>query len=210
KDLLWSHYIHSELETNQEQFYCLQLLNYIKQNIDFRFDKELNEKIRLYKNSGLNEMTSNFDSLIKDIQGKPQELKPYGEGRFSISQGFSFSNDFSKENKGLQFLQLLIESGYPLSLQSIYLYDFEKVYQIFNSVFEYYPYPTIFYCLQFSDEKFLKRLGQDFAYSEALKDDLHQIVPILLNSYLSNDTPKRYKKSILLFCSELLIAVTPT
>src|SRR6185312_12879663 len=53
KDLLWSHYIHSELETNQEQFYCLQLLNYIKQNIDFRFDKELNEKIRLYKNSGL-------------------------------------------------------------------------------------------------------------------------------------------------------------
>ena len=66
----------------------------------------------------------------------------------------------------------------------------ELWYPIFIAIFEYYPYPALFYSLQYSNEKFLKRIGQDFAYSEALKDDLNKILPLLLTSYLSKDTPK--------------------
>jgi hypothetical protein len=201
----------SSNELNQEQLYTLELLNYLKRSKNFEQNKMLYDKIQLYKNSGIKDINETLTNLINDVKKDHSKILPYGENRFKVSSNsFSMSNDFSDNQKSLQFLQILIESGFPISLPRINLKSTESVYPIFKLIFEYYPFPVLFYSIQYSEENILKRIGQDFAFSEALKDDLKKILPMLLKAYLSKETPIQFKKSILSFCSELFIAVDPS
>jgi len=209
KDLLLHHYGQSENDTNQEQLYTLQLLQFLNQSGTFSVDKDIYDKIQLYKSSGLKDISENFDVITGSFTKKPDKLKRYGEGRFSITNSVIFSNEFTEQQKAIQFIQLLIETGFPLALRSVTLKSNEIWYPILRSVFEHYPYPVLYYSLQYSDEKFLRRIGQDFAYSDKLRNKLDQILVLLLNSYSQSSTPNHFRVSILNFTSELFVAVDP-
>lgn len=207
-----SEYIYEKLgsyETDtQNELYMLEMYRYLQQSIHYEFDKDLNESINSYKKVGLTSISENLDILIEDMKKNKTTLKRYGDGRFGISNSFSFSNDFTHAQKGLQFIQVLIETGLPISISNISWKNSIECYPLFKVIFEYFPYPAIFYALQYSDEKFLRRFGQDYAYSSNL-DNLDDILKVLLEAYLSGDIPNPFKQSILYFSSELFIATEP-
>jgi len=196
-----------ENETNQEQLYVLKLLHYIERCITpWSINKDLNRRIKAYEESGLKNITENLDYLIDEFENNKTKIKPYGDGRFTITNSRSFSNGFSKPQEGLQFIQILIESGFPICLPNTYLISHEKWYLIFKSIYEYYPYPCLFFSLQYSDKDFIKRVAQDYIYSGDLKDIISEIISKLLDAYNQNNTPWRFKDNILISISELIIA----
>lgn len=195
---------------SQEELYRIEIYQYVKQSIEFGFDKDLNEAISTYKHLGLSSISENIDNLIEGTNKKKDKIKRYGEGRFSAFNEIIFSNDFTVPQKGLQFIQQMIESGLPFSIANFNWRDPKDCYLLFKGVFQYLPYPVIFYSLQCSDEKFIRRLGQDFAYSAFVQSSLDEILNTLLKSYLDDDTPNRFKQSILNFSSELFIATDPS
>lgn len=90
------------------------------------------------------------------------------------------------------------------------LFESRKWYLTLRSLYEYFPFPVLFYTLQYSNEKFLRRTAQDYIYSVALKDDIPEILSLLLDAYIQKETPIEFKRSILVFSSELFIASPPS
>lgn len=197
--------------TNQEQLYAIKLLRYISQVVSLSFqNKELNQRIKEYESLGLNSFDDNITYILDEFEKPKTKIQPYGEGRFSIGNTITFSNNLTKPQKGIQFIQMFIETGYPLCLTGFYYKSHEKWYLILKSIFEYYPFPVLFYTLQYSNEKFLRRVAQDYIYSDALKEDISEILNLLLDAYIQKETPKNFKKNILIFTSELFIASPPS
>lgn len=200
-----------ETATNQEQLYAIKLLRYISQAVSWSSqNKELNEKIKDYESLGINSFDDNITYILDEFEKSKTKIKPYGEGRFSVGNKMYFSNDLTKPQKGLQFIQMFIETGYPLSLPSVHYKSHEKWYLILKSIFEFYPFPVLFYTLQYSNEKFLRRVAQDYIYSDALKEDIPVILNLLLDAYIQKETPINFKRNILVFTSELFIASPPS
>jgi hypothetical protein len=157
----------------------------------------------------LKDISDLLDYIFDDLKEKDKKIIPYEEGRYTISNGFKLSNDFNDPQKGIQVIQTLLECGYPICLGSVYLKDKEKWYTVFKLIYNYYPFPVLFFSLQYSDENLIKRMGQDFAFSDGLKDDIIQILPMLLKAFLTPQTPQNIRKSILNFSSELFISLEP-
>ncbi|GHT72250.1 hypothetical protein AGMMS50262_00360 [Bacteroidia bacterium] len=197
----------------QEQLYALETLNYVSRNnyIMKSGKDEIKEKIEQYKNLGFKSFMDNFDYLMEELNKEQTKTKilPYGEGRFSENNTINFANGTTRPQHSMQFIQLMMEFGIPLSLRGMHLKDAVTWFNVFNPIFEYTPYPAIFYSLQITDEKTLRRIAQECAYSDNIKNNIPDILEKLLIAYLQNETPNLYKDNILVFSSELFIAVSP-
>jgi len=200
-----------ESVTNQEQLYALKLLRYISRAVSWsNQDKELNQKIKEYENLGIDSFDDNIKYILDEFEKSKTKLKPYDEGRFRVGNEWNFSNELTKPQKGLQFIQMFIEIGFPLCLPYVYYTSHDKWYLIFKSIYEYFPFPVLFYTLQYSNEKFLRRTAQDYIYSNALKDDIPKMLSLLLDAYVQKETPISFKRNILIYASELFIASPPS
>ncbi len=193
----------------EELLFYYQSILYLESNRNYGHNKIINSYISAIENKGFKGIYKHFDSILEDLKIKPEKIERYGEGRFSLNRGFSFSSDLTKSKKSIQFIQLLLELGLPLKIGHYNLNSIEEWYDVFKNIFEEFPMPCLFFSLHYSDEKVLRRIGQDYAYSEILTDFTNQILPKLLIDYLNDETPLRFKKSILCFCSELFVAVNP-
>jgi hypothetical protein len=193
----------------EELLFYYQSILYLETDRNFGQSKIINSYISAIESKGYKGIHKHFDSILEDLKTKPEKIERYGEGRFSLNRGFSLSNDLPKTAKSIQFLQLLLELGLPLKMGYFTLNSTEEWYDVFKNIFEEYPMPCLFYSLHYSDEKVLRRIGQDYAYSEILTDFNNKILPKLLSDYLLNEAPLRFKKSILYFCSELFVSVNP-
>ncbi len=196
----------------QETLYADDLLDFLFNSKDpVRAAKELSKKIKAIENEGLKTIDSNINYIVKDINRssvKKEEIKPYGEKKFSIGHSMSFSN-ISPEIQSLQFFGVLIEMGFPLLLKSIYYTDYKDVYYLAKNAYQFVPFPVLFYSLQYSNSDFLKRLGQDYAYSEYLVQDNILIAQNFQRAYFDINTPERFKEHSLIFFSELLVVLKP-
>jgi len=194
----------------QEQFNYYQLIQYYNEDNIYNTDnkEKISEIIESFENEGFVNIRKTLKKLIQnDLVEKKEKIDRYGSGRFSFSHHFSFTKDMSKNEKGIQFLQLLLSFGLPLNVNNKTFINIEDWYIVFKLIYEKYPYPTLFYSLQYTDEKIIRRMAQDFIYSPHLIEEVNEILPKLLRTYLKSNTPHFYKKSILFFCSELFIAV---
>lgn len=196
------------LVNNQEYLYALELLDFLKRNksISSYLTAE-RKKIQKLENAGLKSSLENLDVLIGDLNKKENKIKPYNEGRFSISNTITFSNDLTDAHKGMQFIQLLMETGFPLVSRSMSLKDSKKWYQVFQSVFEDLPFPCLFYSLQYSDEKVLRRIGQDYVFSDSIRKEKANLLGVMLRAYMQKETPDRFKEGLLIIASEFFNVV---
>lgn len=193
----------------EELLFYYQSILYLESDRNYGHNKIINSYIAAIENKGFKGVHKHFDSILEDLKTKPEKIERYGEGRFSLNRGFSLSNDLTKTAKSIQFIQLLLELGLPLKIGNYTLNSIEEWYVVFKNIFEEYPMTCLFYSLHYTDEKVLRRIGQDYAYSKILSDFNNQILPKLLSDYLDEEIPLRFKKSILYFCSELFVAVNP-
>lgn len=190
----------------QEELLNLQLQRYIRSR-DFQIPKETNRRIEALKSEGLKTVGDSLDYLLNKVSLAEHKWTPHGVGKFSFGET-TYSNQ-SRTDFALQFFGILMETGFPLSIDNIVLYDANKVYPLVNLIFQRYPFVALYFSIQISNEKILRRIGQDFAYCESSLLDLKEVSVRLERAYRSSGTPQRIKNSTLVLYSELLVAISP-
>jgi hypothetical protein len=192
----------------QEQLLSLELHAYLEQSNTFSFTNKSNETIAEFKKHGVLSVIENLKYLSEEIGEFKVDTKPYGRGEFATSQGLHFSSE-NAQLAAVRYLQILCEYGLPLSLKHFTLRNVKEWYMIYRLLFERYPYPAVYYSLQYSDEDVLIRMGQDFAYSRHLVSESNDLCIKLLKAYTAKGTPLRFKKNSITFLAELYISVPP-
>jgi len=205
---LQSHKIFFESESLQEQLYYYEMLHYLRFAVKFDRDKELSDIITQLEGLDFITISKRLTSIYESIKSKPEKIKPYGAERFTVTTEEILSRGLTAGGKSIQYIQILIESGLALNIGNSYLKVIEEWYSILMNVYEQFPFPVLFYTLSYGNEKAIRRIAQDYAYSDRLIFDLDHIMTVILDNYLSPDCPSRYKRSSLYFCSELFVAVT--
>jgi len=183
----------------KERFYATQLLNFV----DAAYPPQYSTAN--YENQNLDGLFDLRDALVRQATKEKEDIKPYGDS----GKTYTFGGQNVKYEHSLRVLQFLIESGAMISYYSFWTFiDAKDWYKVFYVLFEEYPYPTLYYSIQCSDNAILKRIGQDYAYSDNLyQKELPVILNKLLTCILSDETPSFFKTHILVIAQELFVSV---
>ncbi|MDR6942932.1 SIR2 family protein [Mucilaginibacter pocheonensis] len=190
----------------EEALYGYELLNFIKISRSWNRDKKIARILRSYEKAGYQTLDSRFKTLRDDLKKRESKPEPLGYGRYDTGRSTRVSKRYIADS-ALQYLMILGESGFQLCLPRVYRIDVNEWWEIQLAGFEHYPSAFLFYSLQYSDNKFLNRVGQEYAYSDVVQPQLAHITQQLLTGYEA--APGTYKQSILQFLSTAIIAVDP-
>lgn len=117
-----------------------------------------------YRAANINGFLECRDAIIKGIRySKKEDVKPYGSSGWT----FVMTNREDDVEEAFRLIVLLFITGFPIQYRGSSLLSHQDWYEVFKRVFIYMPYPALYYSLQLTDQKTLRRIGQDFAYAEA-------------------------------------------
>lgn len=156
-----------------------------------------------FKAAGINGFFECKDSILRNIRNKREDVKPYG----SSKQVFLLAKSETDIEEAFRFIELLFITGFPLQYRGYTLIDSRDWYDVFRRVFEYMPYPALYYSLQLTDKNVLRRIGQDYAYSEQLADFTSDVLNKLLRVVVEKKETINYD-SCLWVAKELLCCVS--
>lgn len=105
-----------------------------------------------FKAAGINGFFECKDSILRNIRNKREDVKPYG----SSKQVFLLAKSETDIEEAFRFIELLFITGFPLQYRGYTLIDSRDWYDVFRRVFEYMPYPALYYSLQLTDKTFLE------------------------------------------------------
>ncbi|MGL5561061.1 MAG: SIR2 family protein, partial [Tannerellaceae bacterium] len=180
-----------------EKCYCTSLLRVLSFPADEYKTDEFEQK-------GISDLFDLSGLILKGItKEKNTKIKPYGLNQRTI---FS-SADNTKYLESIRFLQFLIDSGLPVYYRNLACIKEEEWFIVAKELYTEYPYPVLYYSLQVTSPDFQKRIGQEYAYSEKLKEVNKNILSILLENYLDETSPKYHDRLILNFTESLLTVV---
>lgn len=137
---------------------------------------------------------------------KPKEkIEVYGTHYSQLFGG----NDTTSFPEALRLIQYLMNTGLTPSYKYNYLLSKENWLKVVKYMLHFIPYPVVFYTLTYSDEKLIKRIGQEMVYTsdEDVVNKLPYILRRLLEAFADNDTPKYFYTGIFGLTQELYIAV---
>jgi len=185
----------------KERYYATQILNLVNGVFPVQYSTAN------YENQNIDGLFDLRNVLVRQATQEKEDIKPYGYN----GKTHSIGGQNAKYEHSLRVLQFLIESGTMISYFSFWTFmDAKKWYKVFYELFEEYPYPTLYYSIQCSDNDILKRIGQDYAYSNTLYEkELPDILDKLLTCILSDTTPDFLKTHILVIAQELFVSVKP-
>lgn len=156
-----------------------------------------------YKVANINGFFECWDAIIKKIRGsKKEDLKPYGSSVWS----FVLSKREEDIEEAFRFIELLFISGFPIQYRNRSLINHQDWYEVFRRVFVYMPYPALYYSLQLNDQKTLRRIGQDYAYTETLVPIMLDLLKRLLR-VVFEDTKGINAESCLWVAKEMLCSI---
>lgn len=188
-----------------DKFFATRLLNILENNfLSVHSTSEFTEK-------GVSDYLKLFDSIVRDLTNKKEEIKPYGIGKSKVIYLDGGPGDVDYP-KAMAILNFLIEAPLPISYRNFYtIRNSADWYKVHREIFEKHPFAALYYGLQCTDKNVKTRIGQDYAYSNKLASTCHpEILVNLLSAYLSEETPFFLKSSILRIAKEILIAVNPS
>ena len=188
-----------------DKFFATRLLNILENNfLSVHSTSEFTEK-------GVSDYLKLFDSIVRDLTNKKEEIKPYGIGKSKVIYLDGGPGDVDYP-KAMAILNFLIEAPLPISYRNFYtIRNSADWYKVHREIFEKHPFAALYYGLQCTDKNVKTRIGQDYAYSNKLASTcLPEILVNLLSAYLSEETPFFLKSSILRISKEILIAVNPS
>lgn len=199
KDLL-TDYI--ENETNiKERFYATRLLNLVVNVFPQKYS------LSKYYNANVQDYAEVLSNCLKKVQESKEKILRYGDGH---NQKVLFMD--GKPNKyveAIAVLYFMMEAPSLPSYRNFYNYVNEtNWYPVHKNLFESYPFAILFYDILCLDKKARSRMGQDYAYSDNLRDTcLDKLLNNLLKAFLSEGTPFYLKEGILTISSELFVSV---
>jgi len=176
----------------------------------YNLHSELEAQINELKKTGASCILEETENIAKVFISKKEKPQLIGANRHGVSETITFSNLPSNLNS-VRYVYSLFKIGLQQNTFGTYLIPNEEWYKIHLAGYEQYPIPYLFYSLQCSDEKTLKRIGQDYSYNLSLKPVLPSILKNLLkqNNLQSENITNTLKSNILIFCTQILIAVNP-
>lgn len=188
-----------------DKFFATRLLNILENSfVSAHSTSEFTEK-------GVSDYLKLFDSIVRDLTSKKEEIKPYGVGKSKVVYLDGGPGDVDYP-KAMAILNFLIEAPLPISYRNFYtIRNSSDWYKVHLEIFEKHPFAALYYGLQCTDKNVKTRIGQDYAFSDELASScLPEILVNLLSAYLSEETPFFLKSSILRIAKEILIAVDPS
>ena len=174
--------------------------SYIRNCVDFQIPQVYN----CYEYSEVDGFREISEKLISDIQKNRKTIKPHGW----IGHEYLIGHENAKFCAAIRFLSLMQNTGIMPSTGIVSIVSAANWYNVFEQIYEKFPYPSLFYSLQIRDEKILTRIGQDFAYSEYLYDTLPDLSSKLLNC-IANQEYFGNGDAYWIVLSEMLVAVNP-
>ena len=140
--------------------------------------------------------------IMNELKKKKDKKSPYGV----VTKTFSLSGENHIVVQSLKFLAFLARTGCDIQFGVMVLTNADDWYIVFSSLFESYPNPCLYYSLQLTDRRILRRIGQDFAYSEVLIEQLPEILTRLLKTIDNTERGINFD-SYYTICEELFVAV---
>lgn len=184
---------------SQELLYTLELL---KRLMFWGYTKkeklEIDKLIDKIKEPDFNNLDDNIEFLTHNIKKQKVNTSPYGDNRIIHNLG---SVDLPLIYS-IQLLQYLVETVYPIAEKGVSYFNKDDWYSAFKNIYEKFPYPCLFYSLQFGNEKkYLQKIAQDYIYSNNLRLFCEEALVKMLRAYLMEETPSNIKEGILIVAS---------
>lgn len=143
-----------------------------------------------------------INKLTDKIKGYAKPI-PFG----NKSQSFTFGSSNPEFVASFKILSIFFELCRPLYISNIILFPEEKWNLICENLYRDYPYPCLFYSLQYRSSKLTTSICQKILYCDDLKDELPKIVKSLFSALRQKECPENYRQSIMLALPILLIGV---
>lgn len=145
------------------------------------------------------------DKLIEKIKGYTKPT-PFG----NKPQSFTFGSSNPEFVASFKVLSIFFELCRPLYISNIILFPEEKWNLVCENLYRDYPYPCLFYSLQYHSSKLTTSICQKILYCDDLKDELPRIVKSFFSALRQKECPDNYRQSIMLALPILLIGVDAT
>ena len=193
-------YIQSE-PNPKEQFYATRLLNLVEGTFSPK------HSISKFLNTNVQDYFEVLSTYLKRVKSDEQKIIRYGDGK--NEKVFHIGGEPNKVTEADAVLNFLIEAPLFISHRNFFtIVKEEEWYPVHKTLFERYPYATMFYSIQCTDKKTRTRIGQDYAYSDQLVSTcLDLILCNMLKAFLSEDTPAYLKEALLSISKEIFVSV---
>ena len=131
-----------------------------------------------------------IDNIIESIVKKIKSPN-------SAKRIYSFGKDESTYKEAFKALSILFDLCVPLYIRSMILFAKHKWELVFNVLYEDYPYPCLFYSLQYNDRELTRDISEKILYSNKLYDKLPGIVKSMFAALQQEECPQQFKESIM-------------
>ena len=145
------------------------------------------------------------NKLIEKIKGYKKPV-PFG----NKSHSFTFGSSNPEYVASFKILSIFFELCRPLYISNIILFPEEKWNLVCENLYRDYPYPCLFYSLQYHSSKLTTSICQKILYCDDLKDELPRIVKSLFSALRQKECPEHYRQSIMFALPILSIGVNAT
>lgn len=142
------------------------------------------------------------NEILNELKKRRDKKSPYGV----VTRTYSLSGGNHIVVQSLKFLAFLAKTGCDIQTGVMVLTNADDWYIVFSTLFESYPNPCLYYSLQLTDKRILRRIGQDLAYSEELMEKLPDILTRLLKTIDNTEKGINFD-SYYTICEELFVAV---
>lgn len=159
----------------------------------------------LFLNNGLEGISSILAYIADHIEKHQDKITVYGIHQRYIIGG----EDTESIPEAMRLLRSIIDAGILPNFKFTYFVSQTNWLKVVKQLFTLMPYPILFYTLMYTDEKLLKRVGQEYAYTD--DKDVIMVLPDIqlrmLNAIGNMDTPKIYQ-GLYLISAELYVALS--
>lgn len=185
-------------ETNPVQrFYAMQTANTLSLTYPWPYDTNN------YYLHGIDSTSDRVNYMVQQLRDKQES--PRGRGWIGTSYNIGGGNpDYEKS---LRILRYISDTGMFLSYGRLNVIDKAEWYLVFKNLYKEFPYPCLFYSIQYQDKGLLTRIGQDIAYSPELDDFKQNILLEAVNACGNPNTPESLIPGLLRVTGHMYIAV---
>lgn len=184
----------------QWRYFALTLYNFIHHDYKAALDDTEYVKARIENFYEIMDYLEAQVAIRKDIP----PLENYGE---TTTRLFFGDDKALNKRSSLRLLNLYAETGYPFSSRGVSNMSIIEWYDAFSFLVIRCPYACLFYCSQFGDARLLSRYGQDFAYSDGLRNELPNLLRCCIRAISDKDVPLANLNGILRLSTEFYVAV---
>ena len=186
----------------KERYYATRLLNLVEGVFPER------HSLAKFENANVQDYAVVLSNYIKKVKENTEKIVRYGDG---INEKIVYvgGEKPTKQAEAMAVLNFMIEAPAQPSYRNFYTnVNAENWYPVHQNLFEHLPYATLFYDIMCNDKKVCTRIGQDYSYSDKLRDTcLDKMLSNMLSALLSEETPYYLKGSILTISKEIFVSV---